>query len=79
MQDFNSFARYITQFRSAEFFDAVSDFHVLIFMATLDIMPLRYTLIDLLDPDPDNESGSFIFHQSFKDVSEKRTSFIELN
>jgi nuclear protein localization family protein 4 len=44
LQDFNSFARYITQFRSAEFFDAVSDFHVLIFMATLDIMPLRYTL-----------------------------------
>lgn len=40
-QDFNAFARYMTQFRSAEFLDSVSDLHVLIFMATLEIMPLR--------------------------------------
>lgn len=49
IQDFNSFARYISQFRSAEFFDAISDFHVLIFMATLDIMPLREYMGPLLE------------------------------
>jgi len=40
-QDFNSFAKYVNQFRSAEFLEAVSDLHVLIFMANLDIIPLR--------------------------------------
>lgn len=46
LQDFNSFAQYMSQFRSAEFLNAVSDLHVLVFMATLDIMPLR----DFLGP-----------------------------
>lgn len=46
LQDFNSFAQYMAQFRSAEFLTAVSDIHVLVFMATLDIMPLR----DFLGP-----------------------------
>ena len=41
MQDFNSFAQYMSQFRSAEFLTAVSDIHVLVFLASLDIMPLR--------------------------------------
>ena len=42
MQDFNAFARYISQFKDNEFPEFVSDLHVLVFMATLDIMPLRY-------------------------------------
>merc|ERR1712088_530774 len=41
IQDFNAFARYISQFKDSEFPEFVSDLHVLIFMATLDIMPLR--------------------------------------
>merc|ERR1712071_148404 len=41
IRDFNAFARYISQFKSSEFFSCVSDLHVLVFMATLDIMPLR--------------------------------------
>ena len=45
-QDFNSFARYISQFRSAEFYDAVADFHVLVFLAALDIVPLRFVLFE---------------------------------
>merc|ERR1711874_945045 len=46
LQDFNSFAQYMSQFRSAEFLTAVSDIHVLVFLASLDIMPLR----DFLGP-----------------------------
>jgi len=42
IQDFNAFARYISQFRSAEFLDSVSDLHVLVFMATTDVIPLRH-------------------------------------
>jgi len=49
IQDFNSFARYISQFRSAEFFDSVADLHVLVFMANLDIIPLRDFLGPLYD------------------------------
>merc|ERR1719186_1396406 len=41
IQDFNAFAKYMTQYRATEFLDAVSDLHLLIFMATLEIMPLR--------------------------------------
>jgi len=41
IQDFNAFARYISQFRSAEFLDSVSDLHVLVFMANTDVIPLR--------------------------------------
>jgi len=41
LQDFNAFARYISQFKDTDFFEFVSDLHVLIFMATMDIMPLR--------------------------------------
>ena len=44
VQDFNSFATYMNQFRSAEFYDAVADLHVLVFMANLDIIPLRSTI-----------------------------------
>merc|ERR1712025_535597 len=32
LQDFNSFAQYMNQFRSAEFLQAISDIHVLVFM-----------------------------------------------
>ncbi|XP_023328940.1 nuclear protein localization protein 4 homolog isoform X2 [Eurytemora carolleeae] len=49
LQDFNSFAKYVNQFRSAEFLEAVSDLHVLIFMANLDIIPLRPLMGPLLE------------------------------
>jgi len=49
IQDFNAFARYISQFRSAEFFDSVADFHVLLFLAALDIVPLRDFMGSLLE------------------------------
>jgi len=49
LQDFNSFARYLTQFRSAEFFDSIADLHVLIFLANLDIIPIREFMGPLLD------------------------------
>ena len=40
IQDFNAFARYISQFKDEDFFTYISDLHVLIFLTTLDIMPL---------------------------------------
>lgn len=49
IQDFNSFATYINQFRSAEFYESVADLHVLMFMANLDIIPLREFMGPLLE------------------------------
>jgi nuclear protein localization family protein 4 len=49
LQDFNSFARYISQFRSAEFYESIADFHVLLFLAALDIVPLRDFMGSLLE------------------------------
>ena len=37
-QDFNAFAKYMTQFRSAEFLDSVSDLHVLL-VVILHLIP----------------------------------------
>ena len=34
----------MSQFSSAEFLQALSDLHVLLFLAGNDIMPLRYSL-----------------------------------
>merc|ERR1712227_390734 len=49
LQDFNSFAQYMSQFRSAEFLTAVSDLHVLMFLATNEILPMREYLGPLLE------------------------------
>ena len=43
-QDFNAWARYWSQFRSAEFLTAVSDLHVLMFLATNEILPMRWDI-----------------------------------
>ena len=40
-QDFNSFSAYIQQFKKDQFLRAVSDLHVLIFMATCDMLPIK--------------------------------------
>ncbi|XP_057682181.1 nuclear protein localization protein 4 homolog [Corythoichthys intestinalis] len=48
-QDFHSLATYLSQCTSASFLDVVSDFHLLLFLVTNEIMPLRDTIGLLLD------------------------------
>ena len=40
-QDFNAFSDYMRQFPGDEFLTGVSDFHLLIYMATCDMLPLK--------------------------------------
>ncbi|KAK3529111.1 hypothetical protein QTP70_016546 [Hemibagrus guttatus] len=48
-QDFHSLATYLSQSSSASFLDIVSDFHLLIFLVTNEVMPLRDSIGLLLD------------------------------
>uniref|UniRef100_A0A4W5MHS6 NPL4 homolog, ubiquitin recognition factor n=1 Tax=Hucho hucho TaxID=62062 RepID=A0A4W5MHS6_9TELE len=48
-QDFHSLATYLSQCTSTVFLDIVSDFHLLIFLVTNEVMPLRDSIGLLLD------------------------------
>uniref|UniRef100_A0AAQ6A536 Nuclear protein localization protein 4 homolog n=1 Tax=Amphiprion ocellaris TaxID=80972 RepID=A0AAQ6A536_AMPOC len=48
-QDFHSLATYLSQCTSASFLDIVSDFHLLLFLVTNEVMPLRDSIGLLLD------------------------------
>jgi len=40
-QDFDSFSDYMRQFPRDRYMSAVSDFHLLVFLATFDMLPLK--------------------------------------
>ncbi|XP_013793537.2 nuclear protein localization protein 4 homolog [Limulus polyphemus] len=46
IQDFNALSSYIRQFSPDKFLETMSDFHVLVYIATMDTLPLK----DALDP-----------------------------
>uniref|UniRef100_A0A8C8I7U3 Nuclear protein localization protein 4 homolog n=1 Tax=Oncorhynchus tshawytscha TaxID=74940 RepID=A0A8C8I7U3_ONCTS len=48
-QDFHSLATYLSQCTSTVFLDMVSDFHLLLFLVTNEVMPLRDSIGLLLD------------------------------
>uniref|UniRef100_A0AAQ5XLD4 Nuclear protein localization protein 4 homolog n=1 Tax=Amphiprion ocellaris TaxID=80972 RepID=A0AAQ5XLD4_AMPOC len=49
IDDFHSLATYLSQCTSASFLDIVSDFHLLLFLVTNEVMPLRDSIGLLLD------------------------------
>lgn len=46
IQDFNSLSSYLSQFTPQEFLTAISDFHLLVYIATMDMLPMK----DYMDP-----------------------------
>ncbi|KAI5728528.1 hypothetical protein M8J77_017423 [Diaphorina citri] len=48
VQDFNALSRYLAQFSPDQFHIAINDFHLLIYIATMDMMPMRDSLGPLL-------------------------------
>ncbi|XP_077359345.1 nuclear protein localization protein 4 homolog [Festucalex cinctus] len=48
-QDFHSLSTYLSQCAAASFLDVVSDFHLLLFLVTNEVMPLRDSIGLLLD------------------------------
>ncbi|XP_074647602.1 nuclear protein localization protein 4 homolog [Tubulanus polymorphus] len=49
MQDFNAFASYMHQFAPDRFLEAVSDFNLLLYMSTCDMLPLKEHMAGLLE------------------------------
>ena len=41
VQDFNALVRYLNQFSPDQFLTAMSNFHLLVFLATCDMLPLK--------------------------------------
>lgn len=41
IQEFNSLCSYMQQFNPDQFLEAMSDFHLLIFIATMDMLPMK--------------------------------------
>ena len=41
VQDFTSFSEYMRQFTRGQYMDALSDFHLLVYLATCDMLPLK--------------------------------------
>ncbi|XP_054155355.1 nuclear protein localization protein 4 homolog [Oppia nitens] len=49
LQDFNSLSKYLRQFGGNHFLEAMSDFHLLIYIATMDALPLKNSMEPLLE------------------------------
>lgn len=48
IQDFNALSKYLSQTKGVKFSDAMNDFHLLIYIATMDALPMRDTMEPLL-------------------------------
>ncbi|XP_012147513.1 nuclear protein localization 4 isoform X2 [Megachile rotundata] len=49
VQEFSSLCSYMQQFNQDEFLEAVSDFHLLLFIATMDMLPMKDHMTPLLE------------------------------
>ncbi|KAL0108495.1 hypothetical protein PUN28_015203 [Cardiocondyla obscurior] len=49
VQEFNSLCTYMQQFNSDQFLEATSDFHLLLFIATMDMYPMKDHMLPLLE------------------------------
>lgn len=59
LQDINSLSAYLSQFSTSQFLAAVSDFHLLLYIATMDMLPMREYMAPLLEAikDSDDEAA----------------------
>ena len=46
LQDFNAFCSYMNQYPRDKFLQAVSDFHVLVYLATCDMLPVGVSVLN---------------------------------
>ena len=45
LQDFNALIHYMEEFPPSKFLECASDFHLLLFLATTDMLPLKVSLV----------------------------------
>ncbi|KAJ8980437.1 hypothetical protein NQ317_001610 [Molorchus minor] len=60
IQDFNALSTYLSQFAFNEFYTAINDFHLLIYIATMEMLPMRDFMNPLLEAlkNKDREAAS---------------------
>lgn len=49
LQDFHALSTYLSQWQQHEFVEAISDFHLLVYLARMDVMPIKETMPELLE------------------------------
>ncbi|XP_037820384.1 nuclear protein localization protein 4 homolog isoform X1 [Lucilia sericata] len=49
LQDFNALSTYLSQWEDEEFLEAISDFHLLVYLFKMDMLPLRQHMKPLLE------------------------------
>lgn len=49
LQDFNALSVYLSKWQPDEFLEAVSDFHLLLYLTFMDIMPMKSSIGPLLE------------------------------
>ncbi|KAK2581790.1 hypothetical protein KPH14_002266 [Odynerus spinipes] len=49
VQEFRSLCTYMRQFNSTQFLEAISDFHLLLFITTMDMLPMKDHMMPLLE------------------------------
>lgn len=49
LQDFNALSAYISKWNPDEFLDAVSDFHLLLYLSCMDMLPMKSSMGPLLE------------------------------
>ncbi|KAK6623935.1 hypothetical protein RUM44_010791 [Polyplax serrata] len=59
-QDFAALSSYMSQFSPDQFLKAVSDFHLLLYIATMDVLPMRKYMVPLLQAVREQDSQKAI-------------------
>lgn len=49
LQDFNALSAYISKWGTSEFLEAISDFHLLLYLNFMDVLPMKTALGPLLE------------------------------
>lgn len=49
LQDFNALSAYISKWGATEFLEAVSDFHLLLYLSCMDMLPMKSSMGPLLE------------------------------
>lgn len=49
LQDFNALSAYISKWGATEFLEAISDFHLLLYLSCMDMLPMKSSMGPLLE------------------------------
>lgn len=60
LQDINALSIYLSQFTATQFLEAISDFHLLLYIATMDMLPMKEYMAPLLDAIKDRNAEAAI-------------------